>query len=211
MATKQKDKVRASAKPTNKGSTAATDKARKAAAGEIAERIKRLDAAEAAPSAEALPTREEADRLAADAAAAVFGTAVLGPAPNHAGPPWSSTPARKRRTGPGGKRLAAPKKPGKSESRAPGRTAPPKAKRLSGLDAAAVVLADAGVPMKAVDMLAEIQKRGLWTSRGRTPEATLYAAIIREIAARGETSRFRRHDRGLFVAGAIAAAAGKGA
>lgn len=201
MASKQKDKVRAGAKGTNRARTASTDRLRNAAA-------------EPAPIAEALPTREEAERLAASAAAAIFGPAVLEPAPSDAGPPSSSTPARKRRTGPGGKRIAAPKKPGGPEPRAAGRTAPPKAKRLSGLDAAALVLADAGVPMKAVDMLAEIQKRGLWTSRGRTPEATLYAAIIREIAARGDASRFRRHDRGLFVASASAAksaSAGKGA
>ena len=38
-------------------------------------------------------------------------------------------------------------------------------------------------------MLAEIQKRGLWASKGATPEATLYAAIIREIAAKGELRR----------------------
>ena len=31
-----------------------------------------------------------------------------------------------------------------------------------------------------------------------TPEATLYAAIIREIAAKGKAARFRKVERGLF-------------
>ena len=77
-------------------------------------------------------------------------------------------------------------------------------KKVSGLDAAALVLAESGKPMKAIEMLAEIQKRSLWASKGATPEATLYAAIIREIAAKGTESRFRKHDRGLFVAGKAA-------
>ena len=94
------------------------------------------------------------------------------------------------------------------QSRKPKAAKEPKVKKVSGLDAAALVLAENGQPMKAVDMLAEIQKRGLWASKGRTPEATLYAAIIREIAAKGSEARFRKHDRGLFIA---AAAAGKAA
>ena len=36
---------------------------------------------------------------------------------------------------------------------------------------------------------------------GKTPEATLYAAIIREIAAKGTAARFKKHERGVFVAG----------
>jgi hypothetical protein len=44
--------------------------------------------------------------------------------------------------------------------------------------------------------------QGLWTSPGgKTPEATLYAAIIREIAAKGTAARFKKHERGVFVAG----------
>lgn len=86
---------------------------------------------------------------------------------------------------------------------------PAKSKRLSCLDAAAIVIADAnGTPMRATELIAEITKRGLWSSPiGKTPEATLYAAIIREIAAKGTEARFKKHDRGLFVA----APHGKGA
>ena len=78
----------------------------------------------------------------------------------------------------------------------------PKPKRVSCLDAAAIVLADSDKPMRAVEMIAEIQKRKLWSSpEGKTPEATLYAAVIREIAAKGKAARFRKVERGLFEAG----------
>ena len=46
---------------------------------------------------------------------------------------------------------------------------------------------------------------GLRTSPGgKTPEATLYAAMTREIAAKGRESRFKKVERGLFVAGRVA-------
>lgn len=88
---------------------------------------------------------------------------------------------------------------------------PPKPKRMSALDAAAQVIASSDKPMRATDMIAEMEAKGLWKSPGgKTPEATLYAAIIREIAAMGKDARFAKHDRGLFVAGA-SVSAGKGA
>jgi hypothetical protein len=78
----------------------------------------------------------------------------------------------------------------------------PKPKRVSALDAAAIVIAKADKPMRAVDLVAQMEDKGLWKSPGgKTPEATLYAAIIREIAAKGKEARFVKHDRGLFVAG----------
>jgi len=78
----------------------------------------------------------------------------------------------------------------------------PKAKRVSALDAAAQVLAASMVPMRAKEMIAAMEAKKLWTSPGgKTPEATLYAAIIREIAAKGSAARFKKHERGVFVAG----------
>ena len=78
----------------------------------------------------------------------------------------------------------------------------PKPRRVSALDAAAQVLAASEVPMRAKEMIAAMESKGLWTSPGgKTPEATLYAAIIREIAAKGTAARFKKHDRGVFVAG----------
>jgi hypothetical protein len=73
---------------------------------------------------------------------------------------------------------------------------------VSCLDAAAIVLAASDKPMRAVEMIAAIQAKKLWASpEGKTPEATLYAAIIREIAAKGKVARFRKVERGLFAAG----------
>jgi len=79
---------------------------------------------------------------------------------------------------------------------------PAPTKRVSALSAAAQVLAASEVPMRAKEMIAAMEAKGLWTSPGgKTPEATLYAAIIREIAAKGTAARFKKHERGVFVAG----------
>ncbi len=74
-----------------------------------------------------------------------------------------------------------------------------KPKRISALDAAAQVLKDAAKPMKANEMIVAMAEAGLWESPGgKTPHATLYAAIIREIAAKGAEARFRKVERGQF-------------
>ncbi len=76
----------------------------------------------------------------------------------------------------------------------------PKEKRLSGLDAAAKVLAEAGQPMTAKEMVEAAEAKGYWKSPGgKTPHATVYSAIIREIAAKGSESRFRKTERGKFA------------
>jgi len=80
------------------------------------------------------------------------------------------------------------------------KTAVRKDGKMSGLDAAAKVLGDAGAPLNAKEMLERIQAAGLWATNGKTPQATLYAAIIREIAAKGKDSRFRKTERGRFTA-----------
>ncbi len=78
---------------------------------------------------------------------------------------------------------------------------PAKTKRISALDAAAKVLAESDRPLRAIDMVEVMHAKGLWTSPGgKTPEATLYAAVIREITAKGKDARFRKADRGLFLA-----------
>ncbi len=75
-----------------------------------------------------------------------------------------------------------------------------KAKRVSALDAAAQVLAKAGKPMRAKELIAAMAEQGLWKSpAGRTPHATLYAAMFREARDKGSKSRFKRVDRGQFA------------
>jgi hypothetical protein len=49
-------------------------------------------------------------------------------------------------------------------------------------------------------MIEVMHAQGLWTSPGgKTPEATLYAAITREIASKGKEARFTKVDRGMFT------------
>jgi len=76
-----------------------------------------------------------------------------------------------------------------------------KAKRPSLINAAAQVLAEAEQPLGARDMVERAIERGLWTpGAGKTPQATLYSAILREINDKGEASRFAKTERGRFTA-----------
>jgi len=85
---------------------------------------------------------------------------------------------------------------------APPAEAPPRVKRMSALDAAAVVLAETTTPIHVKDLIAQMAERGLWESPGgKTPAATLYAAITREITMKGDAARFRKVGRGAFTAG----------
>jgi HB1, ASXL, restriction endonuclease HTH domain len=77
----------------------------------------------------------------------------------------------------------------------------PKAKKVSAIDAAAQVLAGSKEPMNCMALVEAMATQGLWESpAGRTPHATLYSAIIREIATKGAESRFMKKDRGMFAA-----------
>jgi hypothetical protein len=74
-----------------------------------------------------------------------------------------------------------------------------KPKRVSALDAAAQVLQASGQAMRSGEMIAAMAEQGLWSSpAGKTPHATLYAAILREINAKGKDARFRKVERGKF-------------
>jgi hypothetical protein len=87
-------------------------------------------------------------------------------------------------------------------------TAEPKAKpatkdggKMSALDAAAKVLTEAGAAMTTGAMIEQMAAKNYWVSPGgKTPAATLYAAILREITTKGTESRFVKADRGLFAA-----------
>ena len=72
-------------------------------------------------------------------------------------------------------------------------------KGLSLLNAAATVLERSGEAMPVRAMIEEAKSSGLWTpGGGKTPEQTLYSAIIREIKDKGGASRFRKDGRGRF-------------
>ena len=95
--------------------------------------------------------------------------------------------------------MATSAKDAKGKKKAEAKAAKPK--KVSALDAAAQVLAGSKEPMRAQQLIDEMTKRGLWTSPGgKTPAATLYAAMTREISTKGAEARFKKTDRGLFVA-----------
>ena len=74
-------------------------------------------------------------------------------------------------------------------------------KKMSGLDAAAKVLVESKEPLTAQDIIKAMTDKGLWTSPGgKTPHATIYAAMIREIKEKGKESRFAKVERGMFAA-----------
>ena len=73
-------------------------------------------------------------------------------------------------------------------------------KKLSALNAAALVLRDSNEPMNAKQMVEAMTAKGYWSSPGgKTPHATLYSAILREIDKKGSASRFTKADRGKFT------------
>lgn len=54
--------------------------------------------------------------------------------------------------------------------------------------------------MRSQELIAAMAEQGLWTSpNGKTPHATLYAAILREINDKGGQARFKKVDRGQFA------------
>jgi hypothetical protein len=85
-------------------------------------------------------------------------------------------------------------------------------KRLSAPDAAAQVLAGlsgkvAADGLSAPDLIERMATAKLWTSPGgKTPSATLSAAMAREIATKGTASRFRKAGPGRFASNTAPAA-----
>lgn len=71
--------------------------------------------------------------------------------------------------------------------------------KTSGLDAAYQVLVQAGAPMRCGDLVARMLAQGLWKTGGKTPAATIYSAMVREIDTKPGASRFKKIERGLFT------------
>ena len=95
--------------------------------------------------------------------------------------------------------MAASKSPKKAKSKKT-KEAGADNKKLSALDAAAKVLAETGQPMSCKEMIEAMATKGYWTTPGgKTPHATLYASIAREIRDKGKDSRFKKSERGKFA------------
>jgi hypothetical protein len=74
-------------------------------------------------------------------------------------------------------------------------------KKMSALDAAAKVLKEKGTAMSCQELIGAMAGKGYWSSpNGKTPAATLYAAILREVATKGPVARFRKTAPGHFTA-----------
>ena len=96
-------------------------------------------------------------------------------------------PAKKAST----KKPTAKKAPAKAKQKPKG--------KLSGLDAAAKVLTEAGEPLRCKQIVETMLAKKYWTTDGKTPSATIYSAILREIQTKGKDARFKKTDRGLFT------------
>ena len=72
--------------------------------------------------------------------------------------------------------------------------------KLSAIDAAAKVLGESKGPMSTKEMIEAMAAKKYWTSPGgKTPAATLYSAILREIQTKGKEARFTKTERGKFA------------
>jgi hypothetical protein len=73
-------------------------------------------------------------------------------------------------------------------------------KKLSCVGAALKVLSESDEPLSTKEMIETMEAKGYWSSPGgKTPHATLYSAILRDLA-KGDDSRFVKTDRGRFAA-----------
>jgi len=91
-------------------------------------------------------------------------------------------------------KLASAKKP--ATKKTPAKAAD---KKMSAIDAAAKVLGETKKPLSTKEMVEKMSAKGYWSSPGgKTPHATLYSAILREIQKKGDEARFRKVERGRF-------------
>ena len=117
----------------------------------------------------------------------------------------NNAPAKGMKTAtakPAAQKPAAPKaEPANAE---PAKAAPVKAAdcekpRLSLLKAAVAVLQESDEAMNTKQLVEEAKAKGLWTpGSGKTPEQTLYSAILREMKRNGDSSTFVLAAKGHF-------------
>lgn len=75
-----------------------------------------------------------------------------------------------------------------------------KATKTSALEAAVTVLGEAKQPLTTKEMIDAMAAKGYWkTKAGKTPDRTLYSAILREIVTKKTASRFQKTERGKFT------------
>jgi hypothetical protein len=92
-----------------------------------------------------------------------------------------------------------PEKPAKAASAERTKTERPDGK-VSGLEAAHIVLTEAAQPLNIRQIMERINERGLANLAGKTPGGTVSAAMQREISLKQSDSRFEKAGKGLFAA-----------
>ena len=112
-----------------------------------------------------------------------------------------ATTAKKASGAKAATKKASPKKKATPKAKAASGNGEAKDKKLSAIDAAAKVLTDTKQAMNAKELVEAMAAKKLWTSPGgKTPHATLYSAILREIGTKGNDARFKKTERGKFAA-----------
>jgi HB1/ASXL restriction endonuclease-like protein with HTH domain len=160
-----------------------------------------------------VPTEPPTIRLAGDTAApgetapktlpfAVPGNSRNGQRKGHAGdtqPPTERSPAmttKKTSKKPSDKKKSKASKPQRAQKAADDATP----KKLSALNAAVRVLEETKQAMSCPELIEVMAKKGYWTSPGgKTPAATLYSSMLRELQQKGKEARFKKTERGKFA------------
>ena len=110
------------------------------------------------------------------------------------------TSPKARKTAPSGKRASARPAAASDPAQAALPVTAESPAKLSALEAAARVLRESGQAMTCPELIAAMAEKGYWTSpAGKTPSATLYAALTREIQTKKDQARFRKSAPGKFV------------
>jgi hypothetical protein len=113
--------------------------------------------------------------------------------------PKAVPPAKKTTAGQAPATPPAPAPRSRAGQGAPRRGAAKKQK-TSAISAAALVLQETGQALTCPELIAQMAAKGYWNSpKGKTPAATLYAALTREIKLKGEAARFQKIGPGTFA------------
>jgi len=111
-----------------------------------------------------------------------------------------ATTAKKASGAKAATKQATPREKATPKAKAAGGNGEAKDKKLSAIDAAAKVLTDSKQAMSCKELIHAMATKKLWTSPGgKTPHATLYAAILREVSTKGRDARFKKTERGKFA------------
>ena len=149
----------------------------------------KAQATKSAPKSKLSPSETKDKSLKADTAA-VGASKAASVAPTAPTAPTAATGASAKK--------GQQKRPARARPATGGKAA--KGRGQSGLDAAARVLKESGKPLNARAITDAMMKKGYWKSGGKTPWATIAAAMMREIAGKGKAVRFKKAARGLFTA-----------